>query len=86
MRDKALRAVAEDRVRVIRANEHGIALDVTASKPDADTLARATYRTLVCVHEGTIRRECGCPAMKRCYHIAAAELLWTPGPSEVSSR
>lgn len=85
-REKALRAIAEDRVRVIRANECGIALDVTASKPDPATLSRPTYRALVYVKDGKLARSCDCPAIKRCYHLQAAELLWQPGPHERSSR
>lgn len=83
---KALRAISEDRVRVVRANERGIALDVTSSKPDPATLSRRTYRTLVYVRQGAIVRECSCPCPKRCYHIAAAELVWSPGSYEVSDR
>lgn len=86
IREKALRAIAEDRVRVIRANESGIALDVIASKPDPATLERPTYRVLVYLDGGTITRRCDCPAIKRCNHIAAAELLWQPGSHERSSR
>ncbi len=83
---KALRAIGEDRVRVIRANETGIALDVTSSKPAPATLARVTYRTLLYVKDGALVRECSCPCPKRCYHLDVGELLWTPGPSEVSAR
>ena len=78
MRDKALTAIAEDRVRVVKASAQGIALHVTASKPDAN-LTTPTYRTFVYVHEGEVRRMCSCPAPKNCYHLTAAELLWRPG-------
>ena len=86
IRDKALRAVAEERVTVVRANERGIALDCVSSKPDPATLARATYRTLVYLEGGTIRRQCSCPAPRRCYHVAIAEAIWKPGPHETSDR
>jgi hypothetical protein len=83
---KALRAIGEERVLVLKANESGIALDVISSKPSPATLTRATYRTLVYTEGGTIRRSCTCPAPRRCYHIAAAELIWKPGPHERSDR
>lgn len=35
---KAVRAVAEERVTVIKANAAGIALDAVSSKPDPTTL------------------------------------------------
>jgi len=83
---KAVRAVAEERVTVIKANAAGIALDVVSSKPDPATLARATYRTLVFMRDGRIVRECSCPAPRRCYHLQVAELVWRPGPHERSDR
>jgi len=83
---KAVRAIGEERVTVIKANERGIALDVTSSKPDPTTLARPVYRTLLYLEHGAIRRSCTCPAPKRCYHLAAAELIWKPGPHERSDR
>lgn len=86
IRDKALRAVSEERVTVVRANERGVALDVTSSRPDPATLARATYRTLLYVENGIIRRQCSCPAPRRCYHLAVAEAIWKPGPHERSDR
>jgi len=86
MRDKALRAIAEDRVRIVRATAQGIALDVLASRPDTLTLLRATYRVLVYVRADEIVRECSCPAPRRCYHLQIAELLWRPGTDEVSDR
>ena len=84
LRAKALRAIAEDRVRVIKANNRGIALEVIASKPDPATLTRATYRALVYAGQDSIVRSCGCPAVKRCYHLEAAELLWQPEPRDRS--
>ena len=86
IRDKALRAVAEERVTVVRANERGIALDCVSSKPDPATLARATYRTLLYMRDGRIVRECSCPAPRRCYHLQVAELVWRPGPHGMSDR
>lgn len=76
--DKALNAIASDSVRVVRANEQGIALDVVASKPDKDTLQRATYRTMLYLKGATLVRECNCPSPRKCYHLAIAELLWRP--------
>lgn len=83
---KAVRAVAESRVVVVKANDAGIALDVTSSRPHPATLARATYRTLLYLEGGTIRRQCSCPSPRRCYHIAVAEAIWRPGPHERSDR
>lgn len=83
---KAVRAVAEERVCVIKANAAGIALDVVSSKPDPATLARATYRTLLYMENGAIRRQCSCPAPRRCYHLQVAELVWRPGPHGRSDR
>ena len=76
--NRAARAILEDRVRVIRANERGIALDVTSSKPDAATLERITYRVVAYVDKREIIRTCTCPAHRRCYHMGIAELLWRP--------
>ena len=78
MRDKALQAFAEDRVRVVKGSPCGIALHVKASKPDKVTLKTPTYRTFVYVHEGEVRRMCSCPSPKGCYHLVAAEILWRP--------
>lgn len=86
LRDKALTALAQERVRVIKASAEGIALTVTSSTPDPATLTRATYRTLVYRRDGQLVRECTCPALRRCNHIAAAELIWQPGPQEGSDR
>jgi hypothetical protein len=77
MKDKAVAAFAEGRVRVYRATEHGIALDVEASKPTAD-LVTPIYRTLLYDRIGEIVRTCTCPALKNCYHLTAAEMLWRP--------
>jgi hypothetical protein len=86
IRVKALRAIGEDRVRVVKATDNGIALAVTSSKPAPATLARVTYRTLLYVKAGAVVRECSCPCPKRCYHVDCAELIWRPGPHEVSAR
>jgi len=83
---KAVRALAEDRVRVVKASDAGIAIDVVSSKPDPATLTRPTYRALVYVRSGAIVRECSCPCPKRCYHVAAAELVWSPGHRDSSAR
>jgi len=83
IKSKALAAIEEDRVRVIRANDRGIALDVVASKPDPSTLERATYRSMLWIEDCSIKRGCTCPALKRCYHIETAAMLWRPagGPA-----
>ena len=86
LRDKALVAIAEERVRVIRANESGIAVDVTSSRPDRDTLARPVWRAVVWIAEGKVNRSCTCPSVRRCNHLEAAELLWAPGPHDRSER
>jgi len=83
---KALRAISEDRVRVIKASRLGIAADIASSKRDPATLIRVTYRVLVYVRGESIVRACSCPCPKRCYHIAAAELVWSPQLAEVSAR
>lgn len=86
MRQKALRAIAEDRVRIVRANDAGIAVDVTSSRPDPETLVSAVHRTLVFMESGRIARRCSCPAPRRCYHLELAEMIWRPGPHERSER
>lgn len=83
--DKALAAIGEERVRVVKASPQGIALTVIAAKPDPATLVRRQYRTLVYMYDGACVRECTCPALKRCYHVAAAELIWRPADTDVVS-
>lgn len=78
MVDKAVKAFADGRVRVVKGNSHGIALDVVASKPDTATLHTPTYRTVVYEKGRVIQRTCSCPCPKRCYHMTAAEMLWRP--------
>lgn len=85
LRDKALAALSEERAKVIKANTSGICLLITASKPDPATLRRDVYRTLIYRHEGAIRRECTCPAARRCYHIELAELLVALGEADEGS-
>lgn len=87
LHDKALAAIGQERVRVIKATTTGIALDVESSRPCPDTLRRDHYRTLLYKRDGQLERQCSCPALKRCYHLAAAELIWRPGfESEESAR
>ena len=86
LNDKAAAALAEARVTVIKATAQGVALDVVSSKPDPRTLTRAHYRTIIFVRDGGLHRECSCPAMKSCYHVRAAEMIWRPGPHEGSHR
>lgn len=78
MRSKALQAFAEDRVRVVKVSPCGIALHVTASKPDKATLATPVYLTLVYALHDEVMRRCSCPAIRGCYHLVAAEMLWRP--------
>ena len=86
--DKALAAIAEDRVRVVRAVPQGIALHVTASRPDPETLQRPVYKTYLYVdlEQRRVVRACSCPAHARCYHIACAELVWQPGVQTTRGR
>lgn len=86
LRDKALTALAQERVKVIKAGPTGIALRVTSSRPDPDTLLRPEYRCLLYRRDGQIHRECDCPALRRCYHVEIAELLVALGETEGSSR
>ncbi len=78
LRDKALTALAQERVRVLRATGEGIALEITSSKQDAQTLQRPTYRTMVYRRDGELVRECSCAAWRRCYHQEVACLIWQP--------
>ena len=86
LHDKALVAFAQGRVRVLKASSSGIALSVTNSRPDPDTLQRATYRALLYRRDGQLHRECDCPAPKRCYHLELCELLVSLGDTEGSHR
>ena len=85
---KALRAVAEGRVRILKANEHGIALAFRSETPDPDTLADRVYRVSVYVDAEGIVRTCECeharhhPVMPRCSHVWLAERLWRPATRE----
>lgn len=85
LRDKAVAAIVEERARVLKATDSGIALEVQGSR-DPAMLARPTYRTFVYRRDGALVRECSCPAIRRCHHIEAAELIWRPGPTEGSHR
>lgn len=84
--DAAVRAVAERRVNVIRANERGIALVFRSDKPDPQTLEPVTYQVRLYLDgNGALVRDCRCPAGQRwrtrCKHLLLAELLWRPGAS-----
>jgi hypothetical protein len=69
--DKAVRLIAEHRIRVVKANERGIALEVTGDSGD--------YRVLRYTDGGGVREECTCASPSRnCSHIIAARLLWRP--------
>lgn len=70
--DKAVRLIAEHRVRVTKANERGIALEVTGDSGD--------YRVLRFVNRAAaVEESCTCPSPTRnCSHIIAARLLWRP--------
>lgn len=86
MTAKALRAISENRVRVLKATDNGIVLAVVSSAPDPATLRRTTYRTAIWIQDGHLTQRCTCPAQKRCYHLEVAVLLWEPGPHEISNR
>ena len=72
--DKAVRLFAEYRIEVVKASEHGIALDVRG-----DT---GRYRVLRYESDGHIIESCTCPSpTKECSHIKAARRLWGGGDS-----
>ena len=80
--DRALRGIAQGRVRVIKANEAGIALRCASEKPDA-AMREVTYKVLIFTKPGEgITRRCDCiagqthPNQTKCWHLTAAELLW----------
>ena len=82
---KALRAVLEGRVRIVKASDRGIALHFRSEHPDRYTLQAKTYSVAVWRDEaGVVRRRCGCenaqvhPTHPRCSHVWLAEHLWRP--------
>lgn len=85
LRDKALQALAQERVHVLKASPQGIALLCESSRRDPDTLQRAEYRALLYRKAGEIHRSCDCPAPKRCYHLELCELLVALGESDTIS-
>lgn len=69
--DKAVRLFAEYRVRVVRANEHGIALEVRGDS--------GIHRVLRYERDGVVRESCTCENPSRnCSHLMAARRLWVP--------
>jgi uncharacterized Zn finger protein len=74
---KAARLLADRRVRVILANEHGIWAHV-----DGDT---ATYRTKLMNTGKRVERYCTCDYSRvhevthACSHTEALTLIWRPG-------
>ena len=75
-RMKALRYIAEDRVHVVSANEHGIRLDVrgSAREPYQVAFGRDARGNLVtsctCVNGSEIH-----PVRPRCSHVEVCRLL-----------
>ena len=70
--DKAVRMFAEYRLRVVKATERGIAIDVRGDTGD--------YRVLRYEADGQVRESCTCPSpTHECSHIKAARRLWAPG-------
>jgi uncharacterized Zn finger protein len=87
---KAARLFASGHVRVIRASDKGIALDVLGDSTDA--FSPLPYRVMRYVDaQGVLTESCTCPGGQahpirpRCSHMAAARLLWVP-PCEGSGR
>lgn len=82
---RALRAVAEGRVRVMKANHQGIALMFRSERPDPDTLADVSYIVAVYLDDIGVARQCSCPngeahpVHPRCGHVWLAESMWRPG-------
>ena len=78
---RALRAIREGRVRVLRANRRGVALIIRSEHPDPDTLKPVVYRTVVWREDGRVLHKCSCangrihPVRPSCGHVALAELL-----------
>lgn len=75
-RQKALRYIAEERVSVTSANEHGIRLEVRGSRAEPYHVAYGTDR------RGHTISECSCVngteyyiAAPRCSHVEIAKLL-----------
>jgi hypothetical protein len=75
-RDKALRYIAEQRVRVVHACEQSICLEIRGS-------AALPYVVFHGHHAGELVSRCTCPhgadfhvKQPRCAHVAIARLLW----------
>ena len=81
---KALRAIAERRVAVLKVSATGIALHFTSSEPDPETLQPRVYLVAVYLDARQVVRECTCanaqahPIRPRCCHVWLAERLWRP--------
>lgn len=85
-RDKALTAIAQERITVLKAGPTGIALRCVGSRIDPNTLQRPVYRAALYRRDGAIHRECDCPSIRRCYHLEACELLAALGDPVESRR
>ena len=76
--DKALRYIREGRVRVLRANEGGIAADI-AGTADPATLQPRTYRAMLRTVGDSVQASCTCEAVGgRCSHLTVLRWLWRP--------
>lgn len=69
--DKAVRLFAEYRVRVVKANARGIALEVRGDS--------GMHRVMRYVDGGRVVESCSCPSPSpNCSHLMAARRLWVP--------
>lgn len=84
--DRALRAVREGRVRVVKHTpDVGLSIRYTSDKPDPDTLRRPTYTTAVWLDgNGVVHRSCTCengqirPVNPTCGHVWLVEQMFEP--------
>lgn len=84
--DKAARLIASGHVRVLRANEQGIALDVLGDSSDA--FQPEPYRVMRYLDASGLVESCTCiagqahPVRPKCSHVTCARLLWQPTVKE----
>jgi len=75
--DKAVRLFAEYRIRVVKANARGIALEVRGDS--------GVHRVMRYVEGGRVVESCSCPSPSlNCSHLIAARRLWVPGKGSKS--
>ena len=69
--EKAVRLFAEYRIRVVKANARGIALEVRGDS--------GVHRVMRYVDGGRVVESCSCPSPSpNCSHLMAARRLWVP--------